>query len=239
MKLSVIIPCYNEEKNLPLLINRCKEVFILKEYEVILVDNGSTDKTAAILKELLKNQSIIKSIHVEKNQGYGFGILSGLHAATGDILAWTHADMQTDPADVLKGWQIFKAQMEPYKFFIKGKRYGRPVSDILFTIGMAIFESLILKRFFWDINAQPTMLHRTLFEKWDNPPHDFSLDLYSYYQAHIHAYAIKRFPVYFGKRAHGISHWNIDFKSKIKFIKRTITFSLMLRKRLIKNTCSS
>ena len=55
-KLSIIIPCYNESKNLPLLVNRCKEVASKDcNIEIIIVDNGSTDDTSLVLDELISN----------------------------------------------------------------------------------------------------------------------------------------------------------------------------------------
>ena len=178
MKTSLIIPCYNEAKNLPLLISRCQEfVEDLKNIEIVIVDNGSIDNTSSILKILIANLSYIKVVRIENNQGYGHGILTGLNAATGDILSWTHADMQTDPADLLKGMKLFEATGHPEQLFVKGKRRNRPIADALFTIGMALFETLLLRKVMWDINAQPTMFHRNFFSSWNNPPDDFLLDL--------------------------------------------------------------
>lgn len=231
MKLSLIIPCYNEAKNLPLLLERCKKLTNYPNIEVILVDNGSTDNSPEILISLLPQYTGCRSIRVEKNQGYGFGILSGLQAAKGEILSWTHADMQTDPQDVLQGLELFNKY--GVDIFAKGQRYGRPFTDALFTIGMSIFETILLGKPMWDINAQPTMFSRTFFETWVEPPHDFSLDLYAYYQARIKCLGVYRFPVAFGKRAHGVSHWNVNWAAKRKFIRRTIDFSLKLRRRLV------
>jgi glycosyltransferase involved in cell wall biosynthesis len=231
VKLSLIIPCYNEAANLPLLLPRCAEITKSGDIEVVLVDNGSTDDTPDVLAKLLPAHPGCRSVRVEVNQGYGFGILSGLRAGTGDILAWTHADMQTDPADVIAGLEIFLAN-NAERTFVKGRRYGRPLADVAFTIGMSFFETLLMMRPLWDINAQPTMFPRSFFETWDNPPHDFSLDLFAYYQARRAGLGIRRFPVRFGERAHGTSHWNVDWKSKIKFIRRTIDYSLRLRANL-------
>ena len=58
----------------------------------------------------------------------------------------------------------------------------------------------------------------------------FSLDLYAYYLARSRGLAVKRFPVRFGERAHGTSHWNVNWAAKRKFIKRTIAFSLELKR---------
>ena len=100
MNFSLIIPCYNESKSLPQLLERCTPLLQKGNIEVILVDNGSNDETATLLKTLLPQYPGCRSIRVEQNQGYGFGITSGLSVATGDILGWTHADLQTDPADI-------------------------------------------------------------------------------------------------------------------------------------------
>lgn len=230
MKFSLVIPCYNEAANIPLVLERCKTLVAHPGYEVILVDNGSTDNSPQVLAQLLPQYPGCRSIRVEKNQGYGFGILSGLRASQATILGWTHADMQTDPVDSLKGIALFDTH--GYDIFVKGLRYGRPLADTVFTVGMSVFETILLGTFLWDINAQPTLFTRAFFETWDKAPHDFSLDLYAYYMAHQHRLSIKRFPVEFAKRVHGTSHWNINFASKRKFIQRTINYSLMLRQNL-------
>lgn len=230
MKFSLVIPCYNEAANLPLLLERCKALAVTPGVEVILVDNGSTDRTAEELEELLPEFPGCRSIRVEKNQGYGFGIVSGLKAAKGKILGWTHADMQTDPQDTLLGLELF--EKHGADIFVKGRRYGRPFMDAVFTFGMSVFETFFLARPMWDINAQPTMFSRRFFESWTAPPVDFSLDLYAYYQALSYELKVHRFPVRFGERAHGVSHWNVNWAAKRKFIRRTVDFSLQLKKKI-------
>jgi len=230
MKFSLVIPCYNEAANLPLLLERCKELAVRPDVEVVLVDNGSTDSTTEVLENLLPKYPGCRSIRVEKNQGYGFGIVSGLKAAKGEILGWTHADMQTDPQDALFGLELFGKHGD--EIFVKGRRYGRPFMDVVFTFGMSIFETILLTRPMWDINAQPTMFSRNFFESWTDPPDDFSLDLYAYYQAQRCGLKVYRFPVRFGERAHGVSHWNVNWTAKQKFIRRTVDFSLQMKKRI-------
>jgi len=233
MKLSLVIPCYNEAKNLPLLVPHCGAVAAAKPgVEIVLVDNGSGDNTQAVLGELLPQYPGCRSVKVDVNQGYGFGILSGLRAATGDVLAWTHADMQTDPKDVLKGLDLFEKSPQPERLFVKGRRFGRPFADVVFTAGMGFFETVLLAQPLWDINAQPTLFHRKFFETWDDAPNDFSLDLFAYYSAKHAGLDVRRFPVRFGERAHGVSHWNVNWAAKVKFIRRTMDYSFELRRRL-------
>lgn len=231
LRLSLVIPCYNEARNLPLLVARLRETFVREDVEAILVDNGSTDDSPAVLAALLDGVAGIRSLRVERNQGYGHGILAGLRAARGLIVGWTHADMQTDPADAPAGLELFDG-VDPQTVFVKGRRQGRPAADVAFTVGMSLFETVLLRRALWDINAQPTLFPRAFFERWQAPPQDFSLDLYAYYQARRSGLLIRRFPVCFGERAHGSSHWNVNWRAKARFIRRTVGFSLRLRKDL-------
>ncbi len=231
-KLSLIIPCFNESKNIPLLLKRCNEIISSDQIEIIIVNNGSTDDTDEVLNSFSDKFPFLKRVTVQNNQGYGHGIIAGLKKASGEIIGWTHADLQTDPADALKGLRIFDISNNPKKLFVKGRRYGRPFIDIFFTIGMSFFETILLRKLMWDINSQPTLFHREFFLSWSSPPDDFSLDLYAYFLAKKTKFKVKRFKVYFGKRAHGTSHWNISFTSKIKFIKRTLSYSFSLRKKM-------
>lgn len=232
MKLSVVIPCYNEGNNIPLMLERFNQVIKRKDVEVILVNNGSTDNSQKILEELVPHYPFIRIVKVEMNQGYGFGILSGLKESEGEYIGWTHADMQTDPYDVIKALDLIEQKNSPKDIFVKGKRKGRFLFDVFFTFGMSIFESLYLRKNLWDINAQPNVFHKEFFRNWKNPPHDFSLDLYALYLARKHNLDIVRFDVLYPKRIYGHSHWNKTFKDKWKFIKRTIDFSYKLKKGL-------
>ena len=228
MKLSIVVPCYNEEQNIPLILNRFGEIIERDDIEVILVDNGSTDNSAQVLKELLPGYPFARTTKVEVNQGYGYGILQGLKECDGEYIGWTHADMQTDPADILKALAIIED--EKGLVFVKGNRKGRPLFDVFFTVGMSLFETCYLHKKLYDINAQPNIFPKIFFDGWENPPYDFSLDLYALYMARAKNLKVIRFPVLFPKRIYGESKWNTGFKSKWKFIKRTIEFSVNLKK---------
>lgn len=228
-KYSLVIPCYNEAAGLEDLVASCVRAQFPSNFEVILVDNGSTDNTKHILPVLLKGHSQIRSVRVEHNYGYGNGILFGLSKARGDVLGWTHADLQTDPEDFKAAIEFF--ERDGSQPFVKGKRFGRKPLDVFFTVSMSLFELFLLRKMLWDINAQPNVFSRSFYESWTNPPKDFSLDLYVYFAAKRAGRKICRFPVFFGQRKYGMSHWNIDWRSKLKFIRRTIHFSLELKKR--------
>jgi glycosyltransferase involved in cell wall biosynthesis len=227
---SIVIPCYNESGNLLKLIDICKKELCANGVEVILIDNGSTDGSDKILKTIKDSDQLLKSYRLEKNQGYGGGILYGLSKAKGQYIGWTHADLQTDPADVLNGFKL----MDSDKIFVKGSRIGRPIADNIFSIGMGIFESIILRTKLWEINAQPTIFSKKFFLSWSDPPEDFSLDLYSYVMAKKNNLSIKRLTVFFPERFYGNSSWNTGLTSKLALIQRTIKFSFQLKKRISK-----
>jgi glycosyltransferase involved in cell wall biosynthesis len=231
-RLTVVVPCYNEARNIPLILNRFTEVSSKGDIGLLLIDNGSTDDTEAVLAEHLPNFTFATSYKVPVNQGYGYGILQGLSQCKSDYLGWTHADMQTDPLDLRQAFEIIEKQNFPPDIYVKGQRRGRPLSDSFFTGGMSIFETCFLGMPLWDINAQPNIFHKSFFESWKNPPHDFALDLYVYYQARKNKLNLVRFDVVFPERIHGESKWNTGFKSKLRFIKRTIDFSIKLRRSL-------
>ena len=233
MRLSLVIPCYNEARSLPALATRCAELTAADpDIEVILVDNGSIDDTREIMTQVLAGKANVRSVRVDVNTGYGAGILAGLAAATGDILGWTHADLQTDPMDALTAFNVFKATDQPDQLFVKGLRYGRRFADVVFTHGMSVFETLLLSRPLRDINAQPNLFPRAFYERWGAAPADFSLDLFVYASAKAMGLKVKRFPVLFAPRVHGVSSWNVDWAAKRRFIQRTMDFSFRLRRTL-------
>lgn len=232
MTLSIIIPCYNESGNIPLILERFACVINRNDVEVILVNNGSTDTSKEVLERLVPSYKFARIVHVPVNKGYGFGIVSGLKQGKGTYLGWTHADLQTDPEDVIKALAIIERNNDNKNLYVKGHRKGRPFMDQLFTTGMGLYESIYLGVKLEDINAQPNIFHRDFFNSWQNPPHDFALDLYALYLAKKKRLKVIRFDVLFPERIHGSSSWNTGLSSKRKFIQRTLEYSSRLKKSL-------
>ncbi len=230
-KCTVVVPCYNEEKNIPLILDRFAGVLNRRDIEIVLVDNGSMDNSPAVLERLVGSYPFARSLRVEPNRGYGGGILAGLRSASSPVLGWTHADMQTDPYDVVRALELVE-QAGTQDVYVKGRRHGRPLFDVFFTAGMSLFESVYLGQRLVDINAQPNIFSRRFFDTWEDPPEDFSLDLFALYRAQKAGIPVVRFPVSFPPRVHGSSKWNTGLAAKWKFIKRTIEFSVKLKRRL-------
>ena len=96
MRLSVIVPVYNEHRTVDILLEKVRAVPI--EKEIIVVDGNSIDGTKEILKELEKNPDITV-IYEPERRGRGKAIKEGLKVATGDIVIFQDADLELDPAD--------------------------------------------------------------------------------------------------------------------------------------------
>lgn len=234
---SIIIPCYNEEANLKILF--IKVLDLLKNYpkaEVVLVNNGSNDDSLSMLNKFrLENHfQNITICNVKENQGYGHGILAGLAIAKNDILAWTHADLQTDILDCAKAFELFNKNVKIEHLMVKGFRKERKLSEVIFSYGMALFASAKLKKWLVEVNAQPKMFHKSFYEKIRlNAPKDFSLDLYFMHHAHESGKIIA-FPVKFLPRIAGVAKGGSgsDIKTKWKIIQRTFTYITKLKKEI-------
>ena len=110
MTLSIVIPIYNEEENIQILHEKLKEVLdsLEKEYEILFVDDGSTDRTLSILEEIQAKDKHVVVLSLRRNFGQTAAFAAGFDFARGDVIVTMDGDLQNDPADITKLLELIK-----------------------------------------------------------------------------------------------------------------------------------
>jgi len=142
LELSLITPVYNEEENLPLLYAAIQQVMkpIGKTWEVIFVDDGSRDKSLAVLETLVQQDpEHVRVVVFRRNFGQTAAITAGVDYAQGDTIILLDADMQNDPADI----PLLLAKLDEGYDLVSGWRKDRKDSRITRTIPSNLANGLI------------------------------------------------------------------------------------------------
>ncbi|HTR45725.1 MAG TPA: glycosyltransferase, partial [Thermodesulfovibrionales bacterium] len=102
MTVSVVIPLYNEEENVEVLHERLRPVLegIGVEYEIIYVDDGSTDNTLSLLEKIQESNASVTVLSLRRNFGQTAAFAAGFDFARGDVIVTMDGDLQNDPKDI-------------------------------------------------------------------------------------------------------------------------------------------
>ena len=143
MLLSVVIPLLNEEENIPLFYDELGQVLSTLEegYEIIFIDDGSTDKSLQLLKEIQEKDSHIVVVSFRKNFGQTAAMAAGFDYAKGDIIITMDADLQNDPHDIPK----LLEQVAAGNDVVTGWRYDRKDAFINRRLPSIIANKIISK----------------------------------------------------------------------------------------------
>lgn len=163
--LSIFFPCYNDEKSIGKLVEDALEVAqkLTSNYEVIVIDDGSRDKSREILQKLAKKYSNFKPVFHEKNQGYGGALRTGFKTASKDLVFYTDGDGQYD----VKELPILFSLMTNDVNFVNGIKMAR--QDATYRIIIGNLYSFVTRWMFWlstyDVDCDFRLIRKNLLEK--------------------------------------------------------------------------
>jgi len=163
--LTVVIPCYNEAPNLKALLASWMKIFRANRFNLILVDDGSTDNTRQRLKALPAGRGL-RVIHHPRNQGYGAALKTGLKEVLTPYAATMDADGQHDPSDIpklLAGLRSAEADL------IIGSRQGKAGRRAFRSLGkwlIRVFARFLFSRKFSDLNSGMRVFRADLAKKY-------------------------------------------------------------------------
>ena len=172
MKLSIIIPAYNEEKTLALVVEHVREAFKDASYEIIVIDDGSTDGTGKITKGLKNSQTQI--IRETKNKGKGNAVRRGIALSLGDYIAIQDADLEYSPAVLRMLWD----SIEDSQTVVYGTR-SRNLGYIWNRIANAILShtcNLLYRSTLFDIYTCYKIIPRDLAQSLDLKSNGFEIE---------------------------------------------------------------
>ena len=143
MQLSIIIPVLNEEQNIPQLLDRLIPVAnkTTLEYEILFVNDGSSDKTLEIIKNLAKENEKIKFVDFSRNFGHQVAVTAGIDHCKGELIVIIDADLQDPPELILEMLQQVKQGYE----VVYAKRKSRKDRNILKRIAYKSFYRLLAR----------------------------------------------------------------------------------------------
>ena len=177
--VSLVMPCYNEEvaikETAPKLISVFKQDGI--DIELVLVNNGSIDKTGEVIDDLIRRGYPIRKVDLKKNQGYGGGILEGLNQCRAPIIGYLCADGQVSAEDALMAFRLIKGREN--RTITKIRRRFRQDSWKRKTV--SIFYNGLMQILFGglgaiDINGSPKIFSRKNYGAMELASKDWFLD---------------------------------------------------------------
>lgn len=216
-RLSVVIPMYNETKRMPRSLPMLAKYFRGRKYSVefVVVDDGSTDNTAEMARDILGRGSDVNVIEERPNRGKGHAVKVGMLAARGEYVLFTDADLSTPPEEIEKFWQWFdrgndvvigsrkmagavlerhqplwRESMGKVFTWLTNRIATRDISDI--TCGFKCFTH----------DAAQKLFSRSIIDDW-------SFDAEVLYIAQKHKMRIKEVPV----------HWHDETGTKVRVIR--------------------
>lgn len=230
-EISVVLPVYNEADNISKVIERIVYVLepLFKRYEIIVVNDGSTDGTVEIVKELAQDNLNIKLISFGKNEGYGIALRKGFKNASYELIFYTDADGQFDVSELAAMLPL----MDTYDVVVgyrlkRAEGIGRRISSLVYNG----FVSAYLRIRFKDVNCSFKLFKKKVMENINLHSRGFAVDAEILWKAERAGFKICEKGVRHFRREHGCSTVRLSSFAdtikeviRIKRMEKNIVFS--------------
>lgn len=176
MNLSIVVPAHNESKNLKLLVPQLDATLsTLNElYEIIVVDNASTDDTQETIVALKKRFPTVVSVF-EGKKGFGSAILAGLERSQGEVIGYIHADNQMEAMDIVRIYQKLKREGLELCKATRLDRYDGLIRWFISKVYNLLFR-VMFQVCLRDINGSPKLFTRQFFQAAHINSRDWFID---------------------------------------------------------------
>ena len=205
--LSIFFPAYNDSGTIASMVIGAVQAArtLTDDFEVIVVNDGSSDATALVADELATLYPQVRVVHHEKNRGYGGALRSGFSTATKDLIFYTDGDAQYDPGEVVLLWE----KMGPGVDLVNGYKISR--SDPLHRILIGRVYHHFVKWLFGlrvrDVDCDFRLMRRSIFERIQLEKNSGVICLEMMKKIHDAGFTIAEVPVHHFHRAYGKSQF--------------------------------
>ncbi len=165
--LSIFFPAYNDSGTIASMVIRAVQAAseLTHDYEVLVVDDGSSDATAEVADELARKYSQVRVIHHERNRGYGGALQTGIRSSTKELIFYTDGDAQYDPAELALLWR----SLTPDADIVNGYKISR--SDPLHRVVIGrLYHHIVAVMFglkMRDVDCDFRLMRRSMFDRID------------------------------------------------------------------------
>ncbi len=228
MKVSVILPTYNEKKNISLLIPRIEQDFFIQNNikgEIIVVDDSSPDETANIAKQLNKKYGNINTIIKLKKEGIGTALRVGYNAARYEIILSSDVDLSFDVKDMKRLYDAIIAgnDLVVGSRHMPAAKYDKPNLTTLLKGFVSKFGNIITRIIsgveIHDFSANFRAIKKDVWKSIKTKENTNSILFEMIMKAHYKGYKVAEIPVRFRDRIYGVSKLNLKKEAPKFFIK--------------------
>ncbi len=204
-EISIVVPFYNEERNVSGCVSGLRDALRGTDYELVLVNNGSSDGTQKEIDSLAGGDGRLRKVWVRENVGYGNGIVRGLEASDGGMVGWVDGDCQND----------YSSLAAMYRRLVSGSadvlvasrsRDGDSVIRLFLSRGYNAGMRLLFGLGIPDVNGKPKLFKRAVIGKIALRSRDWFVDTELLLKARRNGFTVSAYPVKSLPRRYGKSN---------------------------------